>query len=64
MLLVNSNNILAIYAYGTNSHTIRVRYEIRVYSTQQSRKDVDLCLLTKLNFELLAMSHVYHIIVV
>ena len=33
MLLVNSNSIVQLYAYDTNSHTIRVRYEIRVWYT-------------------------------
>ena len=31
MLLVNSNSIVQLYAYGTNSHTIRVRlYHMRI----------------------------------
>ena len=31
MLLVNSNSIVKLYAYGTNSHTIRVRsYHMRI----------------------------------
>ena len=31
MFLVNSNSIVQLYAYGTNSHTIRVRlYHMRI----------------------------------
>ena len=31
MLLVNSNSIVQLYPYGTNSHTIRVRlYHMRI----------------------------------
>ena len=58
MLLVNSNSIVQLYAYGTNSHTIRVRlYHMRIrvryvpyaygmkyaYGTQQTQSGLNSC---------------------
>ena len=58
MLLVNGNSVVQLYAYGTNSHTIRVRlyhmrmvctirvrYEIRVWYTTDTHKII--CVLIK-----------------
>ena len=64
MLLVNSNSIVQLYAYGTNSHTIRVRLSICVYAYgmyhTRIRYDIRVWYTTTLSLISVTPRHVVH----